>query len=248
VLVLRHGAWAGAQGVVVDVPTRDQVTTTLFWVPTDNARATLLLFPGGDGGFGTVEDGRAGSANFLVRTVPAWQAHGFNVAIFGRSTDLARLGFTQRIGRDHLADVRRVIEHLLRESGVPLWLVATSRGTISAAAAAIQNPTGIAGLVLTASVTDMRRPGALPRQDLAALRLPVLLMHHRADACPICRPQDLPGVLSGLANATPRKLVVVDGGGPPTGEDCGPLHWHGFIGAESEAVNLIADWIRRPTN
>ena len=48
-----------AEGTLFKVPTRDGVTTTLFLETVPNAKATVLLFPGGAGGFGKVEDGKA---------------------------------------------------------------------------------------------------------------------------------------------------------------------------------------------
>ena len=246
--LLAGAALAQAQGSRVELPTREGVTTALYWEPVAGATATVLLLPGGGGGFGPVKGGRPSSPNFLVRSAAHFAAQGFNVAILGRPSDMAELGFEERTGENHLADVRRVIEHLKRERDVPVWLVGTSRGTVSATAAAIRAQAPIAGLVLSASVVRHDRPGALPRQDLAAIQVPVLLLHHRDDACPICRPHEVPAVLRGLVNAPARKLVMLDGGGPPAGDPCGPLHWHGFVGIERAAVDLIAAWIRRPTN
>ena len=42
--------------------------------------------------------------------------------------------------------------------------------------------------------------------------------------------------------------VMVSGGDNPTGNVCEALHWHGYIGMEREAVDLIAEWIKRPVN
>ena len=76
-----------AEGTLFKVPTRDGVTTTLFWEPAPDAKATVFLFPGGAGGFGKVEAGKATGLNFLVRSEPHFIACGFNVAIFGRPSD-----------------------------------------------------------------------------------------------------------------------------------------------------------------
>lgn len=56
VLVLLLAAHAvHAEGQLLRVPTRQGVSTTLFWEAAVNAKATVLLFPGGGGGFGKVE-------------------------------------------------------------------------------------------------------------------------------------------------------------------------------------------------
>ena len=248
-LVLAGCAVVHAEGGLFKVPTRPDVKTTVFWEKVDGAKATVLLFPGGGGGFGKVEDGRPTSNNFLVRSVPYFVANGFNVAIFGRPSDSEELDYADRISDTHLTDVRAVLDYVKAQSAAPVWLVGTSRGTISAAAMAVkvQDP-AIAGLVLTSSVVNYKKPGAVPKQDLAAIRLPVLVFHHSKDACMQCKPHEVPAILKGLSNSPVKKLMMVDGGANPTGDVCAAQHWHGFIGMEKEAIDTIAAWIKSPAN
>jgi pimeloyl-ACP methyl ester carboxylesterase len=168
------------------------------------------------------------------------------VAIFGRASDQAELDYADRIRAPHLEDIARVIAFLRTRSAAPLWLVGTSRGTVSATAAAIRWPGELQGLVLSSSVVDARKPGAVPLQDLAAIRVPVLVLHHARDACPVCRPEEVPRIARGLTHAPVHRTVMVDAGNGPSGDACGALHWHGYIGMEAEAVRLIADWIADP--
>lgn len=237
-----------AEGVLFKVPTRPDVKTTLFWEPVDGAKATVFLFPGGGGGFGSVENGKATSNNFLVRSAPYFSANGFNVAIFGRPSDSDDLDYADRISDTHMADVRKVLEFVKTKSTAPVWIVGTSRGTISATAAAINTQGDIAGLVLTSSVVNYKKPGAVPRQNLAAIKVPVLVLHHSKDACIHCRPDEVPSAFKGFRNAPVKKLIFVDDGENPIGDVCAGQHWHGFIGMEKEAVDIIAAWSMSPTN
>jgi len=237
-----------AEGMLFKVPTREGVTTTLFWEPVPDAKATVLLIPGGAGGFGKVEDGKAMGQNFLVRSEPFFIANGFNVAIFGRPSDSQDLDYADRISDTHMADVRKVLAFVKRKADVPVWIVGTSRGTISATATAINLPGEMAGVALTSSVVSYKKPGAVPKQDLDRIKVPVLVLHHTKDACPLCQPFEVPAILRGLKNAPVKKEIMVSSGENPTGNVCEALHWHGFIGAEREAVDLIANWIKAPTN
>jgi hypothetical protein len=235
-------------GQLFKVPTRPDINTTLFWEAQEGAKVTVFLFPGGRGGFGKVENGKPSSNNFLVRSVPYFLANGFNVAIFGRPSDTEDLDYADRISATHLTDVRVVLDFVKKLNPAPIWMIGTSRGTVSAAATVInmQDP-DIAGLVLTSSIVNYKKPGALPRQDLSAIKVPVLVLHHAKDACTQCRPQEVPAILRGLTNAPIKKEIMTSGGANPIGDPCAALHWHGFIGMEKEAVDIIADWIRQPT-
>jgi pimeloyl-ACP methyl ester carboxylesterase len=153
----------------------------LLQQPVEGAKATVFLFPGGAGGFGKFEDGKATGGNFLVRSAPYFIANGFNVAIFGRPNDM-ELGWAERTEPSHMTDVRAVLDFVKQKSTAPIWIVGTSRGTISAAASVIhiQDP-AIAGLVLTSSVVKYDTPGTVPRQNLSAIKVPVLVYHHAKD-------------------------------------------------------------------
>lgn len=237
-----------AEGTLFKVPTRPDVKTTLFWEPVEGAKATVFLFPGGGGGFGSVEEGKATSNNFLVRSAPYFVANGFNVAIFGRPSDSDDLDYADRITDTHMTDVRKVLDFVQTKSAAPVWIVGTSRGTVSATAMAIHVQGDISGLVLTSSVVNYKKPGAVPKQDLAAIKVPVLMLHHSKDACIHCRPGEVPGAFVGFRNAPVKKLVFVDGGSNPLGDPCAGQHFHGFIGMEREAVDLIGNWIKVPSN
>lgn len=93
------------------------------------------------------------------------------------------------------------------------------------------------------SITNVKKSAALPRQELENIRIPVLVMHHQRDACPVCQPNELPLIMAGLKNAAIKKLILVHGGSNPSGGVCEAEHWHSYINMEAQAVDLIAGWI-----
>ncbi|HEY8879487.1 MAG TPA: alpha/beta hydrolase [Roseateles sp.] len=244
--VLAVAGGVQAAGERFDVATREGVVTPVFWEAAEGAKATVLLFPGGAGGFGQVEAGRPGSRNFLVRSMGEFLARGYNVAIFGKPSDTPDLGYPERISNAHMTDIRQVLKAVKQKSPLPVWLVGTSRGTVSATAAAIQLQGDIAGLVLTSSIVAWDKVGTVPRQDLADLRVPVLVLHHAKDQCRQTLPRDVGYIVKGLSAAPVKKLVMVEGGADPTGDACEAFHWHGFIGMEAEAVKIITGWLDQP--
>ncbi len=235
-----------AEDKLVKIDTRPGVTVSFWLMKRPGATATVVLLPGGAGGIG-IKDGVPTSGNFLVRSRDFFAANGFNVAIVGKPTDKADLDPAFRTSARHVEDLKKVVEYLKQNIGRPVWLVGTSLGTISATAAAIGfGNEELAGIVLTSSVTSFKTRGAVPIQQLEQIRIPVLVMHHQKDGCHVCQPHEVSYIMSGLKNAPVKKQLMVDGGTNPTGDPCEAFHWHGYIGMEPEAVNLIADWIKNP--
>jgi hypothetical protein len=245
-LVLLSTAASAADGLV-SIDTRPGVRVGYWLMVRPGATATLMLLPGGEGSIGYVKGQEPRSKNFLVRSRELFAAEGFNVAVIGRPSDKDDMDLAFRAGRDHVEDLRIIAERLKRELRVPVWLVGTSRGTVSAAAAAaVVDPETVAGIVLTSSVTYSKFQPAVPALPLMDVRVPVLVMHHKRDACRDCDPREAHLITERLTGAPVKKLLLVDGGGNPSGPVCEPMHYHGYIGMEEEAVKQIAGFVKDP--
>ncbi len=246
VVLLAFCAGTFAEDRLVKIDTRPGVSVSFWYMKRPDASATVVLLPGGAGGIG-MKNGVPRSNNFLVRSRDFFAANGFNVAVVGKPTDKEDMDYAFRISRPHLEDLGRLVAYLKQDARLPVWLVGTSRGTISATAAAIDfGDRELAGIVLTSSVTRYDKTGAVPTQALEKIHIPVLVMHHENDACSICRPQDVPYIMKGLKHAPIKKQLLVNGGAGARGDPCEAQHWHGYIGMEQEAVNLISAWIKQP--
>ena len=241
--------WAGqaqADGLV-QLATRSDQSISYWWMPTPGATATVLLLSGGSGGIG-MREGQPRSENFLIRSRELFRAEGFNVALLGNPSDQRAMDDAWRTSEMHRADVAAVVQDIRAKGALqPLWLVGTSRGTVSAAALAIGLPEQVAGVVLTASVAGFQVPTAVHRLGIDQLRMPVLVYHHRDDACRITLARDAEWIFKGLRQAAVKKFWVVEGGENPSGNPCEALHWHGFIGMEARAVKDVSGWIRQPS-
>lgn len=127
--------WAADQLVTLPLG-GSGISTSYWWMPRDGAQATLLLISGGAGGM-AFDGAQPKSDNFLVRTRDLFVAKGFNVAVLGLSTDMRDLTQDVRTSNEHAQDVLAVVKAIRTASPRPVWLVGTSRGTFSAAVAAI---------------------------------------------------------------------------------------------------------------
>jgi len=249
-IVLIASSVFAAESRLVDVATRPGVSVQMYYMKRANASATLVLLPGGNGDIG-MKRGIPAANDFLVKSRDYFSAHGFNVALIGTPSDKKVLDFDFLMSSAHSDDLRSIVAYLKKDTGLPVWLVGTSRGTLSAAAAAIAfGNQELAGIVLTSSITSHNGKNTVPDLNLEAIRIPVLVMHHQEDACSICRPEDTSLILKGLTHASIKKLLLVKGGGPPSGDgdECNARHWHGFVGMEKEAADIISGWIEHPAS
>lgn len=233
-------------GELARVPSRDGVTVGVFWEATAKPLGTVLLFPGGQGNIGRVVNGQPSSGNFLVRSHAEFLRAGYNVAIMGKPSNHEDLQFADRISDWHLRDIGAAIEFAKSKSAAPIWLIGTSRGSISVAHAAIHlRDERLAGIVLTASVVAYKFPGALPKQKLSEIKLPTLIVHHEKDDCGACRPHEVRPLLNQLTSAPRKALIMVEGGHSPTGDPCEAFHWHGFVNYERETIAMITRWMQQ---
>ena len=150
-----------------------------------------------------------------------------------------------RTSRAHAVDIRAVITWLRKTAAVPVWLVGTSRGAVSAAGVAGQLVTGGPdGIVLTSTVFGPSRRGTVYNADLNAIKLPVLLVHHKNDGCSVTPYHKASSFRNRVSAATKYDLITIQGGVGNIGNPCNPRGPHGYLGLESLVVKLIVDWIK----
>jgi len=226
---------------IVTVATRPGVTVRLaVGAPAGRPAGVLVMFPGSYGARHFREAGEAVilGGNFLVRTAPRYLARGWAVAIVDVPSDHPNgISDDFRASAAHAADVRKIVDALAARSLAPIYLVGTSAGTTSVAyLGTVLTDAPIKGIVLTST---MRTVAGFP---LARINVPVLIVHHQADACRVTAPgaaERLPSLLTGAPSVT---FVWVRGGSTPISEPCEPFAAHGFIGVEAEVVDVIARW------
>ena len=235
---------------VIDVVTRPGVTERLLLIETPGAKATVILFAGGHGGLQIAPNGKIGwgAGNFLVRTREMLAAQGLNVSTLDAPSDRQSEPFLNgfRQSKNHAADARAVIAHLRQQLAVPVWLMGTSNGTLSTAFLATELPResgGPDGIVLTSSILTTKTGRPVTGMPLQFIKVPVLVVHHKEDACDHCRQADLP-LLTGKLTGTPRKaLLMFEGGSVRNADPCEAFTHHGYMGIEPDVIAKIAAWI-----
>ena len=243
--------WADlARAGVEDVRTPRGETVRLLVEQGDNPWVTLVLFAGGEGAMNLSKSGEIGGlkGNFLIRARRHFRAHGANTVVIDAPSDRSDLG-QFRDTEAHARDVGAVVSHLKAKFKLPVWVVGTSNGTTSAANAGVRltGDDGPAGVVLTSSrLTTTLRAAGVMTQDLGRIAVPVLIAHHKADACFVTPPDGIAGLKAALKNAKPVKVLWYEGGQDIKGDPCDAFHYHGFRGIETRVIADIMAWIRNP--
>lgn len=222
-----HAQSGSRCGELVSIPTHDRTTTRYALAhpqpaSTGEARIALVLLPG-DGGHLDLDDQgcpRALTGNSLVRSIPLLNSAGFATVLVDAPSDHAGGdglgGF--RVTATHAEDLGRIIADVRARTGASaVWLVGTSRGSISAvnAASRLSGPAAPDGLVLTSALMSGFSGGRkswvahtvfdLP---LESIRVPVLVIGHAEDQCPRSPPRLMPDIIKRTAGAREQAVTV----------------------------------------
>lgn len=257
-------ATAAPCGDLVKIATHGGTTTGYaFGKPSQPARAALVLLPGGGGHIALDEKGcpHALVGNSLVRSVPLFHGEGFATALVDAPSDHpgddGLAGF--RVTPEHAEDLGKVIADVRARTKLPVWLIGTSRGTISAvnAASRLSGAAAPDGLVLTSALMSGGRSAQKPwvsqtvfDLDLAAIRVPVLVVGHAEDKC-VRSPASLMGTVVAKTEGAREQVALVTGGpgssGPAGIAVCEGRSPHGFLQQEAEVAAGIARFIHGGT-
>ncbi len=231
-LLLPFGAWAQER---LDVPVRPGVTEPVYITPAAKPVGTVVLFPGGSGVVGAVRN------NFLLRVAPRFSEAGFNVAVVDTPSDQpGGMGWQFRATAEHGRDVAAIVVAVKARLSAPLWLIGTSRGSVSAGnGAVVAGPGAVAGVVLTSSVW-MR---GMPQVAAERIKVPTMIVHNRDDGCSESPFDGVEPFRARLTAAPSVKFVPVSGG-TSRSEPCQAMSPHGYLGIEDRAVGPIIAWMR----
>ncbi len=219
----------------VSLTTRSGVTETIMFDPASQPVASIVLFPGGNGVIAEEPN------NFVLRVRGTFVAHGLSVAAIDAPSDHAGgMSIDFRNSPAAVEDAAAVVAFLRGKAAVPIWLLGTSNGSVSAANAAAHLPPGqIAGVVLTSSVWA----GGMNNATLTAIAVPVLIVHNRDDACRLSPFSSASGALDLLGKAPTKELLAVSGG-RSVSAPCKARSPHGYYGVEDTVVPPVIAWTK----
>ena len=147
---------------------------------------------------------------------------------------------TFRASAEHATDIAAIIDLLNSRAHLPVWLISTSNGTLSAVNVASRlGPQKVAGVVLTSSV--WQRIAAF--DDLSQVLVPTLVVQNRDDGCSQSPPSMAEDGTARLTHA-PIKELIMTSGGISRSKPCQAMSPHGYLGVEDLVVTPMIAWIK----
>lgn len=162
-----------------------------------------------------------------------------------RSDSGDRCNSSYQASKQRQEDVDKLIAEVKKRSPsiTDVWLVGTSMGTISSSFMPTHNPTGYAGAIHTAVITDPYAKGSyreLGGFDYKKPAAPQFFIHHKSDPCALTTYPSAKAI-SEKYGVT---LITVSGGSGFQGPACEAFTEHGFRGKEKEVMNVITEIIK----
>jgi hypothetical protein len=231
---------------IVTIHTRGEVTQSIFVANTGRTtpRAAAVIYNGGWGLLNLrMAEGKPKFAggNFLVRSRGDFIRNGIWPFLVDVPTDHATgVPDDYRRSNDQVADTRAVLAEVRKRApGLPVFIVTTSRSTLSGAHLGRSlGPDEVAGVVLTSTmIAPGRNWDALATFDFKSVKVPLLFVQHRTDGCAATPYPNLARAATGFP------LISVSGGKPAESGPCEPFSAHGYFGVEAQTVDAISAWM-----
>jgi hypothetical protein len=196
-----------------------------------NPKYIVILMPGGNGTLvpRTASDSQGviffANDNFAIRIRNLIADQDFVTAETDSTVAISSLERVESI----VADLQS------RYLNAKIYFLSTSKGSLSIQELSKEMDGKVAGFINTSSLTTVNR-----ELDTRGLKSRYLLVHHKYDGC---KNTSYDGALYNHETYG-TELITMDGG-TTTGNVCGPMAYHGFLGVEAEAVDKIKSWIKR---
>lgn len=222
---------------VLDVPYKDDAPTRTFLTPVKNAKAVVLLFPGGGGVLNLKDDGSTTNGHTFVRSRDLWAQYEIDSVLVDTPYDLGAGIRNLRSIRDHQQRILNVVTYYKEKFNLPVWIFGHSMGTVSVTEfvnGGKEKEKMIAGVIVAGTYRS-----ATVDSDVA---IPVLAIHHVDDGCASTPLVSSERIIEGRSKKFTSQFIQIDGG-ISEGDVCGSRAYHGFNQKEPEFVKAAAQFI-----
>lgn len=226
-----------ARAQVFDVPYKDDPPTRTLLVATPNAKAVVLLFPGGGGMLRLQDDGSSTNFHTFVRSKNLWAQYGIDAILVDTPYDLGGGMRNSRSIRNHQQRILNVVRYYKEKLNLPMWIFGHSMGTVSVTEFA-NGGKDQAALISGVIVAGTYRSASIDSDVI----MPVQAIHHVDDGCASTPFSTSEGIIKNRPSKSPSQFVPMEGG-VSEGDVCGSKAYHGFNEKEPEFIKAAAQFI-----
>lgn len=230
----------------ISIETRPGGSFRVELYPTDNAKATILMFEGSGGNF------KPGGKGFVSGQYDEFASFGIAVAVMTPPDDnksfQGGMPPSFRESRSHTKDIGTAVQELKKRFKAPVWLLGISMGSKSLATFLAHRSNMIDGAVFISSST--RPPGgfkSVTDYEFSNVRAPVLAVAHEDDGCKGTPPEGADEIVQLMTQSSAAKTLKFSGGTNTGRSPCRTNTHHTFAGIEHEVVSAIAGFIGENT-
>ena len=223
-------------------------TPTFLW-PGRDAKAVLIMIPGGDGHLGLTPE-RTDLGGFYGNTLkrlsdPALTSGRLDVVVFDNPYRMlvGDAAPTARASSDHLSRIESVVRYYRDKFAKPVWLMGHSNGAVSVTEFWRKIHGGENEKLIEGMVVSSARNGISFPDDTA---IPVLFLHHEKDGCLKSEAHRSKAVYESLkANGNEKTEYAWITGGQPEAANACYSGYHMYWGAGAEVADTIDRFITR---
>lgn len=226
-----------AYSQVFDVPYKDDPPTRTLLTPVKNAKAVVLLFPGGGGVLNLQDNGATMNGHTFVRSKDLWAQYGIDSVLVDTPYDLGAGLRNSRSIRDHQQRILNVVTYYKEKLNLPVWIFGHSMGTVSVTEfvnGGKEQEKLIAGVIVAGTYRS-----ANIESDV---KVPVLGIHHMHDSCSSTPIVASERIIESRPKQFTAQFIEIDGG-VSEGGVCGSRAHHGFNQREPEFIKAAAQFI-----
>jgi len=220
------------------ISTHDDVTLSFIVTEPDGpVKSAAILFTGGTGKIKLWKGRGPRSKNFLMGSRDRFAKRGILTITVDVASDRRRKGLIfWRDSDENRQDIAAVIKWIRLKTRAPLWLIGTSRGSVSATYLAGSLP--VDGAVFTATVTEVSNAGKPTAHDadLRKIKVPSLIAHRKEDACVVTPADSLPAFTAALKNSPKVETILLKGVDPDISAPAKRDRRMGFSGLKTELL------------
>jgi hypothetical protein len=235
VILVIHTPEAFSQ--VKDIPYKNDIPTRTLFIPSPNANAIVLLFPGGEGMMKLQDDGSTNNTHTFVRSKNMWGQYGIDAVLVDTPYSLYAGPKNIRSFSDHQERILAVVQYYKDKYHLPIWLFGHSMGTVSVTEFVNRAPEQeslIAGVIVAGTYQSV----SLKER----VKIPVQAIHHAQDGCDSTRPYFSESLIKDRPKEFVAQFVKLDGG-VNVGNACGSAAYHGFNQIEGDFVGAAAKFM-----